>query len=87
MRDPWRHKAACAGMDTALWFPLVTGISPDHKKAVETCRQCPVQLACLRTAIEAPEHHGIWGGLTPQQRKDLRRDRRAYRALVGPEAV
>ena len=87
MSEPWRHKAACSGMDTNEWFPIATGYSTDYRKAVAICRVCPVQLACLRTAIEDGENHGIWGGLNPKQRRDLRQDRHAYRALIGPEAV
>jgi len=87
VNEPWRHQAACAGMDTDFWFPDRPVYSPDHKRAVTVCRICVVQLACLRTAIETPENHGIWGGLSPKQRIALRQDRHAYRALIGPEAV
>ena len=87
MSEPWRHKAACAGMDPNDWFPESSGYSMAHRRAIDICRGCEVQLACLRTAIENGEHHGIWGGLTPTQRRDLRRDRPAYRELMNPEAI
>ena len=75
MSEPWRHKAACSGKDTAYWFPEQTGpYNPATARAVAICRSCPVQLACLAHAQEQPEHHGIWGGLTPAQRLGMRRN-------------
>lgn len=87
MSELWRDKAACAGMDPNYWFPETVGHSPAHKRAIDICRSCEVQLACLRTAIENNEHHGIWGGMTSQQRTELRRNRRAFRELMDPEAI
>ena len=74
MSEPWRHKAACNGHDSADWFPEKTGAyNPATARAVAICKTCPVQQACLTHAQELPEHHGIWGGLTPEQRRGLRR--------------
>lgn len=74
MSEPWRHKAACNGKDTAYWFPEQTNAyNPASARAVAICRSCPVQLACLTHAQEQPEHYGIWGGLTPKERLGLRR--------------
>ena len=49
------------------------------REAKETCRLCPVRLACLDYALglseERPfrrEVHGIWGGLSEGERRDLR---------------
>jgi len=82
MNEPWRREAACAGKDPNDWFPEQTGYSWAHKRALDVCRSCPVQLACLRSAIDNNEHHGIWGGLTAQQRTDLRRNRRGLKELM-----
>ena len=87
MSEPWRHKAACAGLDPNDWFPEQTGYSTVHRRAVDICRGCEVQLACLRAAIENNEHHGIWGGLTVTQRNALRINRRALKELLDPEAI
>ena len=74
MSEPWRHKAACNGHDMSWWFPEKTGgRNPDTARAVAICRSCPVQANCLAFAQEQPEFHGIWGGLTPEQRRGLRR--------------
>ena len=39
------------------------------------CANCPVQLICLEYALEASEQEGIWGGLTRNERKALKRSR------------
>ncbi|MGW1840881.1 WhiB family transcriptional regulator [Streptomyces sp. NPDC002067] len=40
--------------------------------ARELCAECPVQQACADWAVETGEPDGIWGGLTPRERADLR---------------
>jgi len=73
MSEPWRHKAACDGQDTNLWFPDTTGPhNPNTARALATCRRCEVQLQCLAYAQDKPELHGIWGGLTEGQRRGMR---------------
>jgi WhiB family redox-sensing transcriptional regulator len=48
------------------------------------CRRCPVRDSCLAYALENNETHGVWGGMTPQQRKDLRRlSRGDWRGLAS----
>jgi WhiB family redox-sensing transcriptional regulator len=37
--------------------------------AARYCVTCPVQQHCLYTAIITQESHGLWGGLTPRQRR------------------
>jgi len=75
MSEPWRHKAACNGEDTSWWFPEKTGAAYNRTiaRAVAICRTCSVQAPCLAQAQDNPELHGIWGGLTPQQRRGLGR--------------
>lgn len=42
------------------------------KKAKKVCMDCPVQQTCLDHAITHNEIHGIWGGLTPTERRRYR---------------
>jgi hypothetical protein len=46
----------------------------DIRKAVATCRRCPVARACLETALARPAETdvGIWGGTTEDKRRHLR---------------
>ena len=43
------------------------------EEAKTVCRQCPVTTECLAWAFEARVEHGIWGGLTEDERRRLRR--------------
>lgn len=61
--------AACKGQDTELWYSADVYA---QQRAKDVCRTCPVRDACLQWAIDAGENNGIWGGLTPLQRKRLR---------------
>ena len=65
----WRDRAACKGMDPALFFPQ-RGNAVAAPLAV--CAQCPVQAPCRAFAIRFREP-GVWGGTTG-------RDRRAERS-------
>lgn len=64
----WMDRAACRGADAELWFPD-RGQSTAY--AVDVCGRCPVKADCAEYAINARVHHGVWGGLTAEQRKHL----------------
>jgi len=79
----WRHKAACLTEDPELFFPIGnTGpalVQIEEAKAV--CRRCDVADACLRWAIESGQDSGVWGGMSEDERRALkRRTARARRA-------
>lgn len=67
--------ALCAevGPWLELWFPE-PGESPEPAKAI--CRRCPVRTECLDQALRNGKQHGVWGGLSENERKVLRRQRR-----------
>lgn len=68
---PWVSRAACRGMDTALFFPAQGG---EVAGVVAVCEGCPVRSECLEHAMEH-EHFGVWGGMSGKQRLRLRRQR------------
>jgi WhiB family redox-sensing transcriptional regulator len=79
----WRDRAACLGVDPELFFPIGnTGpalIQTEEAKAV--CRRCEVTEDCLSWAIESGQDTGVWGGLSEDERRALkRRNARARRA-------
>ncbi|GGV51279.1 WhiB family transcriptional regulator [Streptomyces spectabilis] len=71
----WRHYAVCREEDPELFFPIgSTGpalLQIDEAKAV--CRRCPVIEQCLRWALESGQQHGVWGGLSEDDRHNLKR--------------
>ncbi|OAT69412.1 hypothetical protein AWB85_21770 [Mycobacteroides immunogenum] len=73
--NTWKNRAACSGHDPALWFGTGERGPTDEqtRQAKAICAQCPVRQLCLANA----EPSGTWGGLTEQERRTLRRKRRA----------
>ena len=76
----WRDKSACLTVDPELFFPVGnTGPALDQiDKAKQVCAQCPVVENCLQYAIESNQDSGVWGGLSEDERRALKR--RAARA-------
>jgi WhiB family transcriptional regulator, redox-sensing transcriptional regulator len=79
----WRDRAACLSLDPELFFPIGnTGpalVQTQEAKAV--CRRCEVVESCLSWAVESGQEAGVWGGLSEDERRALkRRDARARRA-------
>ena len=74
----WRSTAACRDTDPDLFFPVgQTGpaiVLIANAKAV--CDTCAVQVECLEYALMTNQDAGIWGGLTEDERRKIRRERR-----------
>ncbi|MGH8937160.1 MAG: WhiB family transcriptional regulator [Acidimicrobiia bacterium] len=69
-QQAWMERAACRGMDPALFFPLS---DEEAEAGLAVCRTCPVREECLEYALEARERYGIWGGTTERERKRILR--------------
>jgi WhiB family redox-sensing transcriptional regulator len=71
----WRHEAACREVDPELFFPIGnTGpalLQIDEAKQV--CRRCSVMDECLRWAIDSGQDAGVWGGMSEDERRALKR--------------
>ncbi|MGH8902192.1 MAG: WhiB family transcriptional regulator [Egibacteraceae bacterium] len=79
----WRDQAACVGDDTERFFPAgSTGAeaAAHIAEAKAVCAGCKVSQQCLDYALTTGQHDGIWGGLTEDERRSLRRklQRRAH---------
>ena len=75
----WRQHASCTDVDVNLFFPVgVTGPAVDQiAKAKAVCRACPAQECCLEFALVTHQDYGVWGGATEEERRVMRRQRRA----------
>jgi WhiB family redox-sensing transcriptional regulator len=73
----WRRKAACAGMDPGLFFPIgSSGLAAEQtERAKAVCAGCQVRVKCLEWALATGQHDGVWGGLSEDERRKLRRRR------------
>src|SRR5690606_13146858 len=79
----WRDRAACLDEDPELFFPIGnTGPALQQiEDAKAICRTCPVIDTCLKWALETGQDAGVWGGLSEDERRALkRRKARARRA-------
>lgn len=86
--QPWRNLALCAKDETNAFFPFTTSPNKHHEisrqkeaqiaKAQAICRQCPVQISCLKYAKETDQQWGIWGGklFTEQNRTNKKKQQR-----------
>jgi len=80
----WRDKAACLTVDPELFFPVGnTGPAVDQiEKAKTVCATCTVTEICLQYALESSQDSGVWGGLSEDERRALKRP--AARARRAP---
>lgn len=78
----WRHRAACRDEDPELFFP-VGNSGPALAQIAEAkavCARCPVVSQCLEWAISSGQDAGVWGGLSEDERRSLKRRRARARA-------
>ena len=72
--------AACRGHAPELWFPETRGGSGDtYATARAICDGCPLKDTCLEYSLSretASYRYGMWGGLDPNERSVLARERR-----------
>jgi WhiB family redox-sensing transcriptional regulator len=80
----WAERALCAQADPDAWFPD-RGHCDLATSAMRICAHCPVRTQCLDYALSGADTwggiaSGIWGGTTPKERDQLRRQRKAAAA-------
>jgi WhiB family redox-sensing transcriptional regulator len=71
----WRNAAACREVDPELFFPIGNSGPAllQIEEAKQVCRRCPVTADCLRWAIDTGQDAGIWGGMSEDERRVLKR--------------
>lgn len=71
----WQLDAACAGLDTALFYQADnergSSVRRREARAKAICAVCPVIGNCLRAALRCNEPYGVWGGLNADERLHL----------------
>lgn len=77
----WQMRAACRGLSTDLFFKSdAEPRSRKHSREAEAkavCAVCPVVAQCLNWAFSVGEHHGVWGGMSADERAERWTRRRA----------
>jgi len=62
----WQLEASCSADQHDLLFSQAKG---KMDRAIQICGSCSVKGECLKFAIDEKVEFGIFGGLTPQERK------------------
>jgi WhiB family transcriptional regulator, redox-sensing transcriptional regulator len=73
----WRGRALCAQTDPDEFFPELGG---SGRAAKRICARCEVRAECRDDALATNERFGVWGGMTPQERRAYQRLPPAQRA-------
>lgn len=74
--NSWQLKAACRGASASAFFPPAVGERKEERLRREAlakaiCMACPVRPPCLAYALSIQEPHGIWGGMSELERREL----------------
>ena len=71
----WCTDAACLQQEPELFFPIGTARAAlaQTEQAKAVCRDCKVVDICLSWAIESRQDSGVWGGLSEDERRALKR--------------
>jgi WhiB family redox-sensing transcriptional regulator len=65
----WHADGLCNQTDPEAFYPEKDG--DNGRAARRVCAACPVRDTCLEDALEREEPHGIWGGMSAQQRRAI----------------
>lgn len=74
--ETWQGEAACRGPEAATFFPPAAGERRNERaereqRAKQICARCAVRSACLDYAVSIRERHGVWGGLSEAERRQM----------------
>lgn len=87
----WRTRGECLREDPELFFPIGnTGPALlQIEEAKQVCRRCEVREVCLAWSLESGQDHGVWGGLSEDERRALKRRnaRAGIRRFIGEQAL
>lgn len=71
----WRDQAACRDLPTEFFFPVGHGslARAQAEVAKAVCQDCPVRSDCLLFSMVTNAEYGVFGGLSEDERRALRR--------------
>ena len=71
----WRHRAACLNEDPELFFPIGSSgpAMAQVERAKAVCASCEVQEICRTWALDNNQDAGVWGGMSEDERRKLKR--------------
>ena len=74
--NTWQLRAACRRPQSRTFFPPPEGErrherAEREERAKAICSQCRVRDECLDYALSIRERHGVWGGLSEAERRQM----------------
>ena len=70
----WMEDAECSrAQDPEIFFPQGDDLKLHMRSAKEYCDRCMVSAECLEYAVKNRIDDGIFAGMTPRQRRSLRK--------------
>jgi WhiB family redox-sensing transcriptional regulator len=66
----------CESNPDAFFPEDAESTSVEHEQrriAKKLCEMCPIKIECLNYALQANEVYGIWGGMSQNKLKELRK--------------
>lgn len=82
----WQQRGNCLGVDTNVFFPesSLRGNKKiaAHEEAKVYCKSCVVVSECLKFALDTEEPHGVYGGLTAEERNEILLRGKRYRVAT-----
>jgi len=81
----WWPLAACRSADPDLFFPISQSgpAAMQIQRAKAVCARCAVRSQCLRYALAADPLQGVWGGMSEEERRLIRRREQKARARAA----
>lgn len=67
-----RPGQACTDEDAEKFYPKRHG-DVDYAPAQAICRRCALLYQCRDWALNTGQQHGVWGGMTPRERRTILR--------------
>jgi WhiB family transcriptional regulator, redox-sensing transcriptional regulator len=76
METEWQRHGLCRAADGSVFFPPMHFEHKPEREAREArakaiCVGCPVRVQCLEWALATREPHGVWGGRSELERKQI----------------
>lgn len=70
--SPFDGTQLCVDYNTDIFFP--EDYEPDSVALAKSiCNDCWIKNKCLAFAISTNEKEGVWGGATPNERRNIKR--------------
>ena len=72
----WQQQGLCRTVDATVFFPPAHFEHKPEREAREAkakaiCAGCPVRAECLEWALATREPHGVWGGYSEIERRQI----------------